>query len=186
MYQSKFLLNRQKIYNPPEINTAIASHFEHLPAPQRGRFFYRLEWYKIGVVVQMLVYSEVRPMMKMMPECQLIETGELDNLPLIAETLDFAIFLAPPAGIMPGDEIDEAAIITWLQKQLGKTATIINYGFGPNNCIYYNEGGEDRQQQTVTIKGILKVLNRDALDRLRQKPIGRAIELGCGLLYLTP
>jgi len=134
----------------------------------------------------MLVYSEVRPMMKMMPECQLIETGELDNLPLIAETLDFAIFLAPPAEIMPGDEIDEAAIITWLQKQLGKTATIINYGFGPNNCIYYNEGGEDRQQQTVTIKGILKVLNRDALDRLRQKPIGRAIELGCGLLYLTP
>jgi len=125
-------------------------------------------------------------MMKMMPECQLIETGELDNLPLIAETLDFAIFLAPPAEIMPGDEIDEAAIITWLQKQLGKTATIINYGFGPNNCIYYNESGEDRQQQTVTIKGILKVLNRDALDKFRQKPIGRAIELGCGLLYLTP
>ena len=186
MYQSKFLLNRQKIYNPPEINTAIASHFEHLPAPQRGRFFYRLEWYKIGVVVQMLVYSEVQPMMKMMPECQLIETGELDNLPLIAETLDFAIFLAPPAEIMPGDEIAETTIITWLQKQLGKTATIINYGFGPNNCIYYNEGGEDRQQQTVTIKGILKVLNRDALDKIRQKPIGRAVELGCGLLYLTP
>ncbi len=50
MYQSKFLLNRQKIINAADIAPAIAKYFEYLPQTQR-KFIYRMEWYRIGVVV---------------------------------------------------------------------------------------------------------------------------------------
>lgn len=186
MYQSKFLLNRQKIFNPLEIHTAIASHFAHLPKAERDRFFYRLEWYKIGVVVPMLVYSAARPEMKLMPECQLIESGPLTELPASADQLNFALFAVPGSEIELEGEIDEKNVADWLQQKLKGAAAVTETAFGPNNCIYYQKNDEEHHQQTVTIKGTLKVKNIARLEKLRRKPLGQCPELGCGMLYLSP
>lgn len=185
MFQSKFLLNRQKIFNPLEIHTAIASYFSHLPDPQSVKFFYRLEWYKIGIVVPLLVYSTEKPLMKLMPECQLLETATLDALPADAETLDFAIFAVPAPGKASEADFDETIAEKWLQKQLKGAATLTETGFGPNNCLYYEKGGVDHRQQTVTIKGSMKVKDLNQLEEIRRQPLGKCSELGCGLLYLT-
>jgi hypothetical protein len=185
MQQSKFLLNRQKIFNPLEIHAAIASHFRHLPEGKSRSFFYRLEWYKIGVVVPMLVYSEHAPEMKLMPECQLLETTRLEDLPTDRDEIDFAIFAVPGPELDLEGEIDEIALTGWLQKQLKGAASLSQTSFGPNNCIYYQQDTEELHVQTVTIKGSLKVKDRSRLEKLRRQPLGACVELGCGLLHLA-
>lgn len=184
MYQSKFLLNRQKIFNPLEIHAAVASYFKHLPAASQWEFFYRLEWYKIGVVVPFTVYSSEKPLMKLMPECQLLDSNSLDELPADTETFAFAIFAVPTIKTGNDSQLDENAINDWLKKELAGAATINDTTFGPNNCLYYEKDGVDCQQQTVTIKGSLKVKDRKKLDKIRRQPIGLCAELGCGMLYL--
>ncbi|EKD82500.1 MAG: hypothetical protein ACD_39C01250G0002 [uncultured bacterium] len=182
MYVSKFLLNRQKIVNPPDIKLAIASYFTGQTA--EPDFFYRLEWYKIGISIPFTVYSATAPVMKLMPECQLLETaalGALEN----QKYQDFALFAAPPFDREWDPCTDEKKIIAWLKKELAGAAVILNHRLGPNNRIYYEVDGEHRQQQTVTISGTLQVENLSILDQLRQKPLGNCTELGCGLLQLV-
>ena len=185
MYQSRFLLNRQKIFNPLDIHTAIASHLGHLPAAERGGFFYRLEWYRIGISVPMLVYSNARPLMKVMPECQLLETTRLEQLPAHASSLAFMLFAVPEPASAIENSIDEKAVADWLQKQLGEAATLTDTQFGPNNCLYYQKSDGEHQQQTVSIKGTMKVNDLASLETLRRQPLGACSELGCGLLYLS-
>ena len=163
MYASRFLLNRQKIINPPEIQTAVASYFSNLPVDTQPEFFYRLEWYKIGISVPFTVYSKTAPVMHLMPECQLLETAELAEL-TDCKYYDFAIFAAPP---FEGD---------W---------DPVKDRTGPNNRVYYEVSGEQRQLQTVTINGTLEVKNLARLEKIRQQPLGTHPELGCGLLELT-
>lgn len=184
MYQSKFLLNRQKIFNPLDIRAALSSYFSHLPEHMRNSFFYRLEWYKIGVVIPMLVYSKGRPEMKIMPECQLLETSRLPDLPAEKETLDFSIFAVPPFFSDETSMMDENKITEWLQQELSGAAVLCENTFGPNNCIYFEKNGNEYQQQTVTIKGTIKITDLHKLEKIRSNPIGHAVELGCGLLHL--
>ena len=184
MFVSKFLLNRQKIVNPPDIHRAVASYFAG-QAPETARFLYRLEWYKIGISVPFTVYSETSPVMQLLPECQLFETTELKALE-DQKYQDFALFAAPPFDNDWDPVADENKIINWLKKELAGAATIVNYKLGPNNHLYYEVDGEHQQQQTVSINGTLQVKDRSKLDLLRQSPLGRCIELGCGLLQLVP
>ena len=185
MYQSKFLLNRQKIFNPLEIHTAIASYLAHLPPGERGGFFYRLEWYRIGISLPMLVYSDAMPLMKVMPECQLLETTLMTNLPASSGSLSFMLFAVPEPTAAIENVIDEKAIAEWFQGQLGATATLTDAQFGPNNCLYYQKSGAEHQQQTVSIKGTMQVNDLAGLETLRRQPLGGCSELGCGLLYLS-
>ena len=184
-FQSKFLLNRQKIFNPLEIHSAIAGYFAHLPAANREKFFYRLEWYKIGISVPMLVYSEFKPQMQLMPECQLLETSELVALPASAKEYDFSIFAVPGKNASLENEIDESKVIDWLQNYLDGAATVTRAGLGPNNGLYYQKNDREHHQQTVTIKGCLRANDTAMLDGLRRQPAGNCSELGCGLLLLT-
>ncbi|KAF1079785.1 MAG: hypothetical protein GQF41_3902 [Candidatus Rifleibacterium amylolyticum] len=184
MYASRFLLNRQKIINPPEIRAAIASYFKDQAPDTQPEFFYRLEWYKIGISVPFTVYSQTAPVMHLMPECQLLETAELAEL-TDCKYFDFAIFAAPPFDADWDPMKDEKRIIKWLEGELKEAACIANHRLGPNNRIYYEAGGEQRQLQTVTINGTLEVKNRAQLEKIRQKPLGTHPELGCGLLELT-
>lgn len=183
MFVSKFLLNRQKIVNPPDIYRAVASYFTD-QTPEAPKFFYRLEWYKIGISVPFTVYSKTSPVMQLMPECQLFETTELLALEN-QKYQDFALFAAPPFDQDWDPVADESKIIDWLKKELAGAATIVNYKIGPNNRIYYEADGEHQQQQTVNINGTLKVEYLSKLDLLRQNPLGTCFELGCGLLQLV-
>ncbi len=184
-FQNKFLLNRQKIFNPLEIHSAVASYFTHLPTADRQKFFYRLEWYKIGISVPMLVYSEFKPQMQLMPECQLLETSELVALPVSAKEYDFSIFAVPGKDANLENEINEPEVINWLQNYLDGAATVTEAGLGPNNCLYYQKKDREHHQQTVTIKGSLRANDAIRLDLLRRQPAGNCSELGCGLLLLT-
>lgn len=178
MYKSKLLLNRQKIFNPVEIYQALSSYF---PAPEKP--FYRLEWYKIGVVVPMLMYSKNRPVIKQFPECQLLETTELENIPRDLKEAGFSIFAVPDLK-KDWDTTDSDLITGWLQKKLKSAADISEVSFGPNNCLYYNVNEIEHQLQTVTIKGQLQIRNAAKLDEIRKAPIGLSPELGCGLLQI--
>ncbi|MDD2998313.1 MAG: type I-E CRISPR-associated protein Cas6/Cse3/CasE [Erysipelotrichia bacterium] len=184
MYQSKFLINRQKIFNPCDIRAALSSYFAHLSQHQRDSFFYRLEWYKIGVVIPLIVYSKGRPEMKIMPECQLLETGRLSELPADTKTLGFSIFAVPPFLSATASSIDEKQVTEWLQNELSGAAVICDSTFGPNNCIYFEKDGNECQQQTVTIKGNITITDLRQLEAIRCTPLGQAVELGCGLLHL--
>lgn len=184
MYISKFLLNRQKILNPPEIYTAVASYFSDLPENEAPKFFYRLEWYKIGISVPFSVYSKTAPVMRLMPECQLLETNELTPL-ADQKYYDFALFAAPPFKKELEPMADEKQIIDWLQGELKDSAIIVNHKLGPNNRICYESKGKQLQLQTVSINGTLQVNDLARLDRLRQTPLGKSSELGCGLLQLV-
>ncbi|PKL46657.1 MAG: hypothetical protein CVV42_15800 [Candidatus Riflebacteria bacterium HGW-Riflebacteria-2] len=184
MYSSRFLLNRQKIINPPEIHKAIASYFSELPTDAKNEFFYRLEWYKIGISVPFTVYSTNSPVVRLMPECQLLETNELADL-ADNKYYDFAIFAAPPFDDDWDPVKDKKRIIDWLTTELKSAGKIMNHCLGPNNRIYYESDGEQLQLQTVTINGTLEVKDLGQLEKLRQNPLGRHPELGCGLLELT-
>jgi len=178
MYKSKLLLNRQKIFNPVEIYQALSSYFN---GPEK--LFYRLEWYKIGVVVPMLMYSSTRPLIKAFPECQLLESSELEVLPDDLEQADFAVFAVPDLK-KKWDTTDTDLLTEWLQKKLKSAAEIVDISFGPNNCIYYNQNETEHQLQTVTMKGKLRINDTSKLDNLRRSPVGLSHELGCGLLLI--
>ncbi|MBU1108748.1 MAG: hypothetical protein KKB51_18880 [Candidatus Riflebacteria bacterium] len=183
---SKFLLNRQKIVNPTGINAAISSHLSHIaeqPPKSAAEFFYRLEWYKIGISVPFIVYSQTAPVMRVMPECQLLETKQLEPLE-DQKYFDFSLFAVPPFKHDWDPATDEKKIVAWLKKELTGAATLLDQRFGPNNRIYYEVEGEHRQQQTVTITGTLQAQDIKKLDLIRRFPLGKYSELGCGLLYL--
>ncbi len=183
MYQSQFLLNRQKITSPIDIYPAIAGYFSHLRADRRGKIFYRLEWYRIGIVVPLLVYSDSLPLMQRLPACQLTTTADLPDLPKSADQLEFSLFAVPDS--RHKDTADESAAVRWLQKQLGSSAILTDTKIGPNNCLYFSIDGDERQQQTVTIKGTMQVCDRAGLEKIRRHPLGDCIELGCGLLMFN-
>jgi hypothetical protein len=183
MFVSKLLLNRQKIFNPAEIFQAISSYFSG-SRKKSPAFFYRLEWYKIGVVVPVLVYSESRPEMKRFPECQLLETTEISPVTGSNE-LDYSIFAVPDIG-KDWDTLDHELLQNWLQNKLNQAAIISSCQLGPNNCLYYEKNGKEQRQQTVTMRGTLQVTDPERLEAIRRKPLGLAQELGCGLLLLAP
>ena len=180
MYISKFLLNRQKILNPAEIYQALATYF----TDNKTAFFYRLEWYKIGISVPFTLYSEIEPAMRLMPECQLLSSEKMTDLPE-CRYFEFSIFAVPPLNPDWDPGKDEKAINQWFANELEGAATVVNARFGPNNRICYEIEGEQKQVQTVTITGTLQVIDHKLLDQLRRQPLGKHHKLGCGLLELT-
>lgn len=184
MYASKFLLNRQKMFNPAEIIGAIGSYFETEQAEPGIDYFYRLEWYKIGVVVPVIVYSKFMPKMKVMKELQLFESIHMPQLPDESK-VRFSLF-AVPDGFDFSDPVEQMPLIeNWLKQKLNGAAKISTIANGPNNCLFYNIDGKEHKLQTVTLNGTLEIIDYSKLNQLRTKPLGLRPELGCGLLLLS-
>ena len=183
MYQSKFLLNRQKIFNPWEIKDSLASYLPETHNIPGLHFIYRLEWYRIGVVVPLLMYSVKKPEMQILKECQLIEVSEMEKLELAQnDYTDFSIFCSPDFENWNADNEEE--IVSWLGKKLEKAGTIEEYSFGPNNTVYYDKDDKKFDFPTVTINGELKIKHPQELEKLRKQCFGKGAELGCGLLLI--
>ena len=181
VYCSKYLLNRQKIINPVDIFKAIQKYFEYLPESKR-KFIYRIEWFHMGISVPVIVYSKMQPLMQIFKECQMYELKQLEDLPKNGSELQFSIFVVPSKS---NKEYNEESLLKWFTKKLDSVAKILKIDYGPNNCIYYpKEDGTQTCIQTYTLKGILKVINREGLDKLREKSIGCYAEFGTGLLEL--
>ena len=185
MYISKFLLNRQKIFNPWQIHEVLESHFENT-SPVAGRdYIYRLEWYKIGISVPVMVYSNIRPKMRVCKEFQLFECEKCENLlPKHTQSKDFSIFLVPDFATDFCPEEDFERIVKWLKSKLKDAAEIEKAEAGPSNCIYYDIGEKSYSQQTINLQGTLLIKDREKLEKLLQTAIGQKAELGCGLLLL--
>lgn len=179
MYLSKFLINRQKILDYCAINNALKAYFG-----RASDYFYRFEWYKIGVSVPVKVISKTMPEPKLVPECRLYETGEL---PLIKSNskLKFSIFAVPNFANADNACDNETKAKNWLNKELKNSAYITECGFGPNNCLYYSENGVEKHLQTITISGFLKVKNFEEFNKIRCKALGKFRHLGCGFLDLS-
>lgn len=186
MYHSTFLVNRQMITDPGQIKSALMK-YSSTDGTTFSDFFYRLEWYRIGISIPMDVYSTKEPLLKLVPECQLTGTGMLEDLSPDTDVYDFKIFIIPYKNTDKNEDLDHSFINSWLQKKLGNNAKIIESELGPNNRIYYKTNPTDaimEQIQSYTLRGKLKCKNLKKLDEIRQKPIGYYHELGCGLLMI--
>lgn len=186
MFVSKFLLNRQKIFNPWQIHQAIESHFPSEKMVAGRDYLYRLEWYRIGISVPVLVYSQ-RPVQPMLcKEFQLIDTvGRETIFDRQRSDADFSIFLVPDFSkdFCPADDFDR--IVDWFGNRLCSAATIEMIEHGPDNCLYYEVNGENHSQQTITLKGKIRIQDHKALESLQNSCIGQMPELGCGLFLLS-
>ncbi|GAB4273457.1 MAG: hypothetical protein Kow0029_13180 [Candidatus Rifleibacteriota bacterium] len=185
MFVSKFLLNRQKIFNAYDIHKAIESYFPAKNIIPGEDYQYRLEWYKIGIVVPVIVYSRIKPEMKLMKEFQLIESEEKPLAPFQnGDIARFSIFVVPENFENLDVERDFEKVRSWLKTYLKKAAIVSECFHGPDNCIYYDKDGIALSQQTITLKGSLQVKDPDKLEMICQTALGKFPELGCGLLYL--
>ncbi len=186
MYQSTFLVNRQMITDPTQINKAL-SRYSSIDGEAFNNFFYRLEWYRIGISIPMLVYSKKMPSFQLVPECQLNHTEELAVLPQDLKEVKFKIFIIPYKQASKNEDLDFDFIQNWFQKKIKTVAEIIEAEFGPNNRIYYKSNSNSQkmnQIQSYSLRGKLKVLDSTKLEEIRQLPLGYYQELGCGLLLL--
>jgi hypothetical protein len=185
MYISKFLLNRQKIFNPAEISAVIESYLQKDAREPGKDYIYRLEWYKIGVVVPVLVYSTTLPEMRVQKEFQLIEAGmgKLADVKKGNKT-NFSVFLVPDfkKNISIDDDFEE--ICEWFKHELKYAAIVKEIDHGPDNCIFYEINSKNLKQQTITLHGQLAVTNAAKLEKLCSQAIGQCAELGCGLLHI--
>jgi hypothetical protein len=185
MYVSKFLLNRQKIFDPIGISAAIESHFGGRSKPGKD-YIYRLEWYKIGVSVPVIVYSSNMPKMRVNKEFQLLETRKASPIKTSEDnTAKFSIFLVPDFIDYFEPDTDFEKISNWFSKKLENAGKILEVDHGPDNCIFYRQNQKEHKQQTITLKGKIEIKNSDRLEQLCSKPVGTRADLGCGLLYLA-
>lgn len=152
-----------------------------------GRFFYRLEWYRIGISIPMDVYSEKMPVFQLRPECQLTHTEELQELASNTKEIKFKIFVIPYKTVDKNEDLTDDFLKNWFKKKIKGAAELLTVETGPNNRIYYKKKPEDKilqQIQSYSLKGKLKCLDSKKLEILRQSPIGYYDNLGCGLLDL--
>ena len=186
MYHCTYLVNRQMITDPSQVKPAL-SQYHSADGEKMTNFFYRLEWYRIGISIPMDVYSEKMPVLELRPECQLTHCEKLDDLPEDTDIIGFKLFAIPYKTATKNEDLDEEFLKSWFEKQLKNSAKIESIEYGPNNRLYYKTKPEDtniKQIQSYTIRGELKCLNAKKLDYIRQKPLGYYDNLGCGLLLL--
>ncbi len=180
MYQSKFLVNRQKILNAVDIAPAVEKYFSNSPEFSKD-FIYRMEWYRIGISIPILVYSRAEPQLKLYKECLLFESKKLENQLVDGEEMRFSIFAVPSKD---RETCTEEELKIWFEKEINGCAKVLEYEFGPDNCLYLETSDGTVQRQTYSIKGRLMVSKKNKLHKLRTKALGDCGEVGCGLLYL--
>lgn len=174
------------ITDPSQVKTALSQYLS-ADGEKMTNFFYRLEWYRIGISIPMDVFSEKMPVLQLRPECQLTHSEKLEELPIDTDKIKFKLFAIPYKAAAKNEDLDEEFLKSWLTKQLKNSAEIETIEYGPNNRLYYKTKPEDtniKQIQSYSIRGILKCLDAKKLDLIRQKPLGYYDNLGCGLLLL--
>ena len=92
MYHSTFLVNRQMITDLSQIMTSLSLYKDN-DGNKFENFFYRLEWYRIGISIPMDLYSEKMPAFQLRPECQLTHSEKLQELPQDSDEIYFKIFI---------------------------------------------------------------------------------------------
>ena len=186
MYHSTYLVNRQMIREPSQIKVSLKRYFSKDGKPM-DNFFYRLEWYRIGISIAMDVYSDKMPEFQLRPECQLTHTEKLLPIPSDTDEINYKLFVIPYKTPEKNEDLDIDFFKTWLEKKLKSIADILSLELGPNNRIYYKKKPEEtslRQIQSYSLKGRLKIKDVSKLENLRSKPLGYYDDLGCGLLLL--
>ncbi len=186
MFVSKYLVNRQRITDAGKIQPALDKYFPDAKG-KSSKCFFRLEWYRIGISIPMIAYSNEYPKQELRPECQLIEVEELQPISAKTQELNFKVFIAPSKSLEKCEDWEDEDIVKFLGKKLEGCAEIISSEVGPNNRLYFKSSPEDvnmTQLQVYNIKGKIKVLDVKKLDKLRSKPLGYHPELGLGLLLL--
>lgn len=185
MFASKFLLNRQKVFNPWEIHLKLKDYLPRQSNKTGLDYFYRLEWYKIGVVVPLIMYSKIAPETKVVEECQIYETKPIENLNIKkGRSINFSLFASPDIKKEWDAHDDEKLIFDWFADKISDAGKVENLKLGPNNTVYYEKKNKKLSFPTVTISGSIIVKSSEELDKIRCRSLGKGTELGCGLLLL--
>lgn len=174
------------ITEPSQIKTSL----EKYVSAEDGKplhFLYRLEWYRIGISIPMDVYCDKEPALQIRPECQLTNTEEFSVLSEEADEVSFKLFAVPYKTAKKNEDLENEFLEEWLKKELKGVAQLDSIEFGANNRIYYKSKPSDStlsQIQSYSLKGRLKVIDREKLFELLKTPVGYYPELGCGMLLI--
>lgn len=197
MYLSRLLLTGEQLYNPYEIHRTLWQVFPDAPEQTRD-FLFRVEQ-RFSRQVQVLVQSQRQPA-NGIEYARLLASKALDLNLLEGSQLRFLLMANPVKTIV--DEqgrldskgevkkcrvplIKEEDQIVWLKRKLEGAAWVNVVDIEKQLPLHFRKGNKPGKIQPYVFKGILQVVDAQALHGLLQQGIGHAKVFGCGLLSLA-
>jgi CRISPR system Cascade subunit CasE len=197
MYLSRLLLTGEQLHNPYEIHRILWLAFPDA-AEQSRDFLFRVEQ-RTSRQVQVLVQSQRQPTANV-ENARLLASKSLELNLLEGSQLRFMLMANPVKTI--ADEqgrldskgevkkcrvplIKEEEQIAWLKRKLEGAALVNIVEIEKQLPLHFRKGSKPGKIQPYAFKGVLQVVDAQALQDLLQHGIGHAKAFGCGLLSLA-
>lgn len=197
MYLSRLLLTGEQLHNPYEIHRTLWLAFPDAPE-QRRDFLFRVEQ-RTSRQVQVLVQSQRQPSANI-ENARLLASKAMELHLLKGSHLRFLLIANPVKTIT--DEhgrldskgevkkcrvplIKEVEQLAWLQRKLEGAALVNSVEIEKQLPLHFRKGSKSGKIQPYAFKGVLQVVDAQALQDLLQHGIGHAKAFGCGLLSLA-
>ncbi|OQX04524.1 MAG: type I-E CRISPR-associated protein Cas6/Cse3/CasE [Thiothrix lacustris] len=197
MYLSRLLLTGEQLHNPYEIHRTLWLAFPDA-AEQSRDFLFRVEQ-RASRQVQVLVQSQRQPAANV-ENARLLASKSLELNLLEGSQLRFMLMANPVKTI--ADEqgrldskgevkkcrvplIKEEEQIAWLKRKLEGAALVNIVEIEKQLPLHFRKGSKPGKIQPYAFKGVLQVVDAQALQDLLQQGIGHAKAFGCGLLSLA-
>lgn len=197
MYLSRLLLTGEQLHNPYEIHRTLWLAFSDA-AEQSRDFLFRVEQ-RTSRQVQVLVQSQRQPVANV-ENIRLLASKALELNLLEGSQLRFMLMANPVKTI--ADEqgrldskgevkkcrvplIKEEEQIAWLKRKLEGAALVNIVEIEKQLPLHFRKGSKPGKIQPYAFKGVLQVVDAQALQDLLQQGIGHAKAFGCGLLSLA-
>ncbi len=197
MYLSRLLLTGEQLHNPYEIHRTLWLAFPDAVEQSRD-FLFRVEQ-RTSRQVQVLVQSQRQPVANI-GNARLLASKPLELNLLEGSQLRFMLMANPVKTI--ADEqgrldskgvvkkcrvplIKEEEQIAWLKRKLEGVASVNLVEIEKQLPLYFRKGNKSGKIQPYAFKGVLQVVDAQALHGILQQGIGHAKAFGCGLLSLA-
>jgi len=197
MYLSRLLLTGEQLHNPYEIHRTLWLAFPDA-AEQSRDFLFRVEQ-RTSRQVQVLVQSQRQPTANV-ENARLLASKALELNLLEGSQLRFMLMANPVKTI--ADEqgrldskgevkkcrvplIKEEEQIAWLKRKLEGAALVNIVEIEKQLPLHFRKGSKPGKIQPYAFKGVLQVVDAQALRDLLQQGICHAKAFGCGLLSLA-
>lgn len=197
MYLSRLLLTGEQLHNPYEIHRTLWLAFPDA-AEQSRDFLFRVEQ-RTSRQVQVLVQSQRQPTANV-ENARLLASKSLELNLLEGSQLRFMLMANPVKTI--ADEqgrldskgevkkcrvplIKEEEQIAWLKRKLEGAALVNIVEIEKQLPLHFRKGSKPGKIQPYAFKGVLQVVDAQALQDLLQQGVGHAKAFGCGLLSLA-
>jgi CRISPR system Cascade subunit CasE len=209
MFISRLEIPWQSARNPYDLHRhiwhlfpGVEKEIRRTEGQDRSGFLFRIEDYRAGRPVRLLVQSRLQP--QPAPGLALLGVREFDPQPQAGQHLAFILTANPiktitdqQADEKPGKRadklgkfkcrvplIDEEEQRSWLAAKLAGGADLGATTVLPHSPVYFRKGGLGGKLVTVTFEGDLRVKDPARLAGFLRNGIGPAKSFGCGLLLV--